>query len=282
MRERRARAHRQATPEVARRAWARRRALAAVVGAVAVVGGAVTVPAHAGEAPVAIDLTSQETSLGRFGMALQWVQSTGEVTGSLTFSPIVTETTTQPPLPVLDVVATTELTLVGDPNLTGTLDAATGEGQLSAQHRLRTTIVFAEGQPPIICESDPFTVTFTTDDPGAVPLAPLPFDEDGDYSITFRIGLPVPAYAADDCALNGTVLPTIAETVNESGGLPLLLEGPVPLVRGTPPPPPPPTTTTTAPPTTTTTAPPTDATITTGPPAAVAPAPVTAAPRFTG
>lgn len=280
MEQLRASAHRPTRSDVTRRTTTRRRAAAAIAATAAVLAGSMALPASAGEAPVSIDLTSPETTLGRFGMALEWVQSTGAVTGSLTFSPLITETTTEPPLPVLDVVATTELTLVGDPNLTGTLDATTGEGALSAQHRLLTTIIFAEDQPPIICESDPFTVTFTTDDPAAVPLAPLPFDEDGDYGITFRISLPLPAYAADDCTLNGTVLPTIAETVNESGGLPMLVEGPAALVRGTPPPPPPPTTTTTAPPTTTTTA--AADTTTTVPPAAVAPAPVAVAPRFTG
>jgi len=184
-----------------------------------------------------------EIAAGDAGLVGTWDDVTGEFTGTTTFNPI-TIPANPPDVPIAVVVQL----INADDNVEGTIDPETGAAELTAAMQFQLTV---PGETPIVCASPAFDVTFTDSEA----LAPLPFDESADYTISLDGSFNMPAFGGD-CA--------IAAIVNDTLGLPTDGTAALDLVRGTP-----------APPTTPTT-PTTTATTTTA--AAVA----TSQPRFTG
>jgi hypothetical protein len=173
------------------------------------------------------------------GIAGEWDDVSGDFEGLTTFNPITIPA--NPPTIPVDVVVS--LNADGDPNVTGTIDPATGEAALTAAMVLSLNIP-ALG---ITCASPSFDVSFTTDPPDGAPFEPLPFDDTTTYTMGLVGALTVPAFAASACGAGNEGIATL---INQTLGTPA--EGGVvlPMERGSVPPPPS-TTTTTAAPTTT-------------------------------
>ncbi len=89
-----------------------------------------------------------------------------------------------------------------------------------------------------VCSTPAFEFEFSTD-PDGVPLEPIPFDPNADYTMTL-VSEPfeVPAVVASATC-------TLADVINEAAGFPADADATLALVRGTPAPPTTPTTPTT-------------------------------------
>jgi hypothetical protein len=168
---------------------------------------------------------------GDAGLTGTWDDATGEFTGTTQFNPI-TVPASPPTVPISVVV---QLRNNGTNNVTGTIDPATGEADLTASMVFRLTVPGTPPAPDTVCDSPAFDVEFFDE----TALDPIPFDPQADYSISLDGPFTLPAFG-QDCPLGAVI--------NSILGLPTGGDVALDLVRGTPAPPttPPPTSPTTA------------------------------------
>jgi hypothetical protein len=168
---------------------------------------------------------------GDIGIIGDWDTTTGAFDGTLSANPISsTVDVVGNPVPItVDIEATGPLT--------GLIDPTDGLGEIDTSFNVVVNVLI-DPNAPIVCTLGPITGTFVTDVGDGEPLAPIPFDPAGDYSMTLVIDdAPIAALADGACSAPG-----IAGIVNQTLGLPGSAFMTLPLVRGSAVPPTTPTT----------------------------------------
>jgi hypothetical protein len=168
---------------------------------------------------------------GDVGIIGDWDTGTGAFTGELSANPISsTVDVGGNPVPI-----TVDIEAVGD--LVGLIDPSDGLGEIDTTFNVVVNVLI-DPNAPIVCTLGPISGTFLTDVGDGEPLAPIPFDPDGDYSMTLVIDeASIAALADGACSAPG-----IAAVVNQTLGLPGIGSMVLPLVRGSAVPPTTPTT----------------------------------------
>ena len=223
----------------------RRKFISVAVAAAAIVLVVPMTAAHAEEHELEFTNTGGEVSLVGFdvlpvgadqaGLTGTWDDVTGDFTGATTINPFAIPASP----PDIPVPLTLRIQANGAENVTGTIDPATGEAELTA-----SMILEIEISPTVICSTPAFDVNFTTDPPDGAPLDPLPFDPESDYTMSLASAVFViqPVVGTGAAGLCPDAIATLA---NEN--FPADATSVLPLTRGTPAPPTTTTTTTTAP-----------------------------------